>query len=386
MLSANCFDWPAAVSIIESTPLEGAVAGAVVMVERAGWRGPNVLVPESWVLKIRDGGGSGGSGTWRNPVDPRERVSSSAGISRGGWYEIDGVEGSVTPMVPAEWIVDEINPRTFLYEAVVDGFTITGVWEAHESLCCYSDAQIALSKPDNAVASAFLDFLVEPHEEISTEGPRETSRNRLGFPVTVNGATVDLMRQTIASAGSTAVNYTMNYPFVQLHLNQSWNDEASNRQIEQTVNTWIRDHVNTQIAEFLENTTPRYQENILPLTSQPNYNIEVNTTVQLLSDSYLSIHESWSGEATGTTLCPCPEFSYTFDLSDGTLLELRDLFVKESDWTQQIAAEVRRASPIEYGFVLDESELTAEKIVNAAFTLAPTGLYLYLPATRKNGE
>ena len=146
---------------------------------------------------------------------------------------------------------------------------------------------------------------------------------RFGFPATVNGVTVGLMRQTIASAGSTPVNYTMDYPFVQLHLNQYWMDEAVSRQIEQNVNTWIRGHVNTQVSEFLENTIPRYQENILPLTSQANYNIEVDTSVNLdvfESTSVVSIYERWSGEANGTTLCPCPEFGYAFDLSDGTLM------------------------------------------------------------------
>ena len=381
------------VTVIESGSLEAVVVGDVVLVERAGWRARrSVLVPESWVLEIIDGGGSGGGATWTNPLDPRERVRVGTGVARGVWYERDGIDEVVPPAIPKGSIVEEIKPWTYLYEEVADGVTTTGIVEATfpnsptaTQPCCFQHASISLSKPDTAVVSAFVEFLLEPPEEVSTEGQRETSRMRFGFPATVNGVTVGLMRQTIASAGSTPVNYTMNYPFVQLRFNRD-RTYSSVRQIEQTVNTWIRDHVNTQISEFLENTIPRYQENILPLTSQPNYNIEVNTTVQLLSDSYLSIHESWSGEATGTTLCPCPEFGYTFDLSDGTLLELRDLFVEESDWTQPIAEEVRRASPIEYGFVLDESELTAEKIANAAFTLTPTGLYLYLPATRRIGE
>ena len=315
------------VGIIESAPLEGAVVGDVALVERAGWRARrSVLVPESWVLEISDIGGSGGGATWTNPVDPKERVSVGTGVSRGVWYERDGIDEEVPPVIPKGSIVEEIKPWTYLYEEVVDGVTTTGIVEATfprnpttSSPCCYQHASISLSKPNTAVASAFVDFLLEPPEEVSTEGLRETSGRRIGFPVTVNGATVDLMRQTIASAGSTPINYTMNYPFVQLHIDTYWRDEASSRQIEHNVNTWIRDHVNTQVSEFLENTIPQYQENILPLTSQANYNIEVNTSVQWVGSSELSIYESWSGEANGTTLCPCPEFGYAFDLSDGTL-------------------------------------------------------------------
>jgi hypothetical protein len=318
----------AMVGIIESAPLEGAVVGDVALVERAGWRARrSVLVPESWVLEISDIGGSGGGATWTNPVDPKERVSVGTGVSRGVWYERDGIDEEVPPVIPKGSIVEEIKPWTYLYEEVVDGVTTTGIVEATfprnpttSSPCCYQHASISLSKPNTAVASAFVDFLLEPPEEVSTEGLRETSGRRIGFPVTVNGATVDLMRQTIASAGSTPINYTMNYPFVQLHIDIYWRDEASSRQIEHNVNTWIRDHVNTQVSEFLENTIPQYQENILPLTSQANYNIEVNTSVQWVGSSELSIYESWSGEANGTTLCPCPEFGYAFDLSDGTLM------------------------------------------------------------------
>ena len=318
------------VTVIESGSLEEVVVGDVVLVERAGWRGSSsVLVPESWVLEISDIGGSGGRATWTNPVDPREQVTTGAGISRGLWYEIDGIDGEVPPVVPKGSIVEEINPWTYLYEAVVDGVTITGISEGTfpnsptaTQPCCFQHASISLSKPDNAVVSAFVEFLLEPPEEVSTEGLREESRMRFGFPATFNGVTVGLIRQTIASAGSTPVNYTMDYPFVQLHLNQYWLDEAVSRQIEQSVNTWIRGHVNTQVSEFLENTIPRYQENILPLTSQANYNIEVDTSVNLdvlESISVVSIYESWSGEANGTTLCPCPEFGYAFDLYDGTL-------------------------------------------------------------------
>ncbi len=318
------------VTVIESGSLEEVVVGDVVLVERAGWRARrSVLVPESWVLKISDGGGSGGGATWTNPLDPRERVSVGTGVSRGVWYERDEIDEEVPPAIPKGSIVEEIKPWTYLYEEVVDGVTTTGIVEAtfpnnpgSAGPCCYQHASISLSKPDTAVASAFVEFLLEPPEEVSTEGQRETSRMRFGFPATVNGVTVGLMRQTIASAGSTPVNYTMDYPFVQLHLNQYWLDEAVSRQIEHNVNTWIRGHVNTQVSEFLETTIPRYQGDILPLGSQANYNIEVDTSVNLdvfESTSVVSIYESWSGEANGTTLCPCPEFGYAFDLSDGTL-------------------------------------------------------------------
>ncbi len=118
------------VTVIESGSLEEVVVGDVVLVERAGWRARrSVLVPESWVLKISDGGGSGGGATWTNPLDPRERVSVGTGVSRGVWYERDEIDEEVPPAIPKGSIVEEIKPWTYLYEEVVDGVTTTGIVE-----------------------------------------------------------------------------------------------------------------------------------------------------------------------------------------------------------------------------------------------------------------
>ena len=128
------------------------------LIEQRGVRGTRVLVPEGWVPEFQDGGGSGSGSQWRNPVDSGEFVSAHTGVARSGWYEIDGVEGSITPTVSEGSILAEIDERTFVYGS--DEFTNRGVWQAASDACCYTDISIHLRQPDEALVTAFIDFLL----------------------------------------------------------------------------------------------------------------------------------------------------------------------------------------------------------------------------------
>jgi len=67
------------------------------LVLRESVRGPHVLVPRTWGMKSVDGGGSGSSSTWTNPRAKSQWVALFTGVEVGGWFELDGVSGSIDP-------------------------------------------------------------------------------------------------------------------------------------------------------------------------------------------------------------------------------------------------------------------------------------------------
>ena len=132
------------------------------LIEQRGARGTRVLVPEGWVPEFQDAGGSGSGSYWRNPVDSEEEVNAHTGVAMSLWYEIDGVEGSITPTVPEGSILAEIDKRTFVYGSTTEEFTYKGVWEAAPDNWGYTDISIRLRQPDEALFAAFIDFLLTP--------------------------------------------------------------------------------------------------------------------------------------------------------------------------------------------------------------------------------
>ena len=132
------------------------------LIEQRGVRGTRVLVPEGWVPEFQDAGGSGSGSYWRNPVDSEEEVNAHTGVAMSLWYEIDGVEGSITPTVPEGSILAEIDKRTFVYGSTTEEFTYKGVWEAAPDNWGYTDISIRLRQPDEALFAAFIDFLLTP--------------------------------------------------------------------------------------------------------------------------------------------------------------------------------------------------------------------------------
>ena len=130
------------------------------LIEQLGVRGTRVLVPEGWVPEFQDGGGSGSGSYWRNPVDSQEFVYAHTGVARSLWYEIDGVEGSITPTVPEGSILTHLSDSTFVYGSTTEEFTYKGVWKAWADNGGYADISIHLRQPDEALVAAFIDFLV----------------------------------------------------------------------------------------------------------------------------------------------------------------------------------------------------------------------------------
>ncbi|SVD42692.1 uncharacterized protein METZ01_LOCUS395546, partial [marine metagenome] len=89
------------------------------LVEYWGTRGIRALAPVNWRDSLSDGMGSGSSAEWWNPDDPEERIHVSTGVSKGMWYEIDGVEGSIDPKLMISETAD-IYPQSRTVFVYVD--------------------------------------------------------------------------------------------------------------------------------------------------------------------------------------------------------------------------------------------------------------------------
>ena len=125
---------------------------------------PNkALVPESWdVYDYTRTEGSGSSGWWLNPLDQEEQVVISYGVSKGVWFEADGIEGSITPIVPEGSLIEEVTPTVFTYQHLDGDSVRSGVWRATlpskgEEVCCLYHAWIVLRGPNPQVAAAFIE-------------------------------------------------------------------------------------------------------------------------------------------------------------------------------------------------------------------------------------
>jgi hypothetical protein len=123
-----------------------------------------VLAPTHWEGELSDAMGSGSSSRWTNPDDPKELIYAAQGVSKGGWYEIDGVEGSITPMVSETADIYQRSRTVFVYVDSEDDIAILGVWRVTQSYdgddCCYYDAQIRL-RYDNGVNAHFWNMFLD---------------------------------------------------------------------------------------------------------------------------------------------------------------------------------------------------------------------------------
>ena len=129
---------------------KGDGCGSPTLVEYWASRGIRVLAPTDWHDSLRDGMGSGSSAKWWNPEDPEEHIEAHTGVSKGMWYEIDEVEGSISPGLMISETAD-IYPQSrtvFVYVDSEGDYAILGVWRVTQSNdgddCCYYDAQIRL--------------------------------------------------------------------------------------------------------------------------------------------------------------------------------------------------------------------------------------------------
>jgi len=126
----------------------GGGCGLPTLVEYWATRGIRALAPVSWHDSLRDGMGSGAGARWWNPEDPEEQINVSTGVSKGMWYEIDGVDGSISPDLAISETAD-LYPQSrtvFVYVDSEDDMAILGVFRVfpNDDPCCYYKAEIRL--------------------------------------------------------------------------------------------------------------------------------------------------------------------------------------------------------------------------------------------------
>ena len=133
-----------------------------------GARGVEILVPEGWTLLLEDGSGPGSTSTWSSPDDPDSQVVVFTGVALGGWYELDGVRGSIDPtgMLPDGAQIIRYSNAYFAYMATLaeSPYPAHGVWiaffEADGAACCFSRAEVHLPPAQQPVATEILNDFV----------------------------------------------------------------------------------------------------------------------------------------------------------------------------------------------------------------------------------
>ena len=199
------------------------------LVEETGIRGSRVLVPDSWVYDYSDGGGSGARSWWTNPLDQREQVQISTGVSRGMWFEVDGVEGSITPQFPEGSVVEEVKPAAFVYTQLEGDAVRAGVWRAtlsatRDHYCCFIHAWILLREPNQQVVAAFTE-----HQLSRVETPTSTTTTQApATTTTTTQAPATTTTTTQAPVTTTSRPYVPNPSFLTVQdYNDSINDSLA---------------------------------------------------------------------------------------------------------------------------------------------------------------
>lgn len=131
------------------------------LVQKTGARGVQVRVPASWQLSTADGSGSGSTSTWTDPSDAMRKVVVTTGISVGGWYELDGIAGSIDPtlILPTDAQSNALSRTRFSY-SVSGSNPALGIWVAElqpdGSPCCYRQAEVATAHVSSDLARSIL--------------------------------------------------------------------------------------------------------------------------------------------------------------------------------------------------------------------------------------
>ena len=143
---------------------EGGRCPGTPLVEFWATRGIRTLAPVHWEAYLGDAGGSGASAEWWNPEDPEERIDVHTAVSKGMWYEIDGVEGSISPEFAISETADiyPLSRTVFQYVDSEDDMAILGVFRVfpNDDPCCYYQAEIRL-RYDHAVNAHFWNMFLE---------------------------------------------------------------------------------------------------------------------------------------------------------------------------------------------------------------------------------
>jgi len=141
----------------------GRGCGLPTLVEYWATRGIRALAPANWHDSLRDGMGSGAEAAWWNPDDPEEQINVSTGLSKGMWYEIDGVEGSISPDIAISETAD-LYPQSrtvFVYVDSEDDMAILGLFRVfpNDDPCCYYKAETRLRYENGGNAHFWNMFL-----------------------------------------------------------------------------------------------------------------------------------------------------------------------------------------------------------------------------------
>ena len=141
----------------------GRGCGLPTLVEYWATRGIRVLAPANWHDSLTDGMGSGAGASWWNPDDPEEQINVSTGVSKGMWYEIDGVEGSISPDLAISETAD-LYPQSrtvFVYVDSEDDMAILGLFRVfpNDDPCCYYKAETRLRYENGGNAHFWNMFL-----------------------------------------------------------------------------------------------------------------------------------------------------------------------------------------------------------------------------------
>ena len=143
---------------------EGGRCPGMPLAEFWATRGIRTLGPIHWEADLGDGGGSGAGAAWWNPEDPEERIEVHTAVSKGMWYEIDGVEGSVSPDFAMSETADvyPVSRTVFQYVDSEDGLAVLGVFRVfpNDDPCCYYQAEVRL-RYDHAVNAHFWNMFLE---------------------------------------------------------------------------------------------------------------------------------------------------------------------------------------------------------------------------------
>lgn len=149
----------------------GAAAGATEakperLVKREGADGVVVLVPKSWTLEIISGGGSASQSVWTNPERRRQTITVTVGTASGGWFEVDGVAGSISPPLSERAKIKRLSVNEFRYvippkrgELPVRGVWIGRVVEG--SPAQFDQLEVVLPKSEKKRAERIIEAYVK---------------------------------------------------------------------------------------------------------------------------------------------------------------------------------------------------------------------------------
>ena len=132
--------------------------GSYSLDEQWGTAAAHVLAPLDWEPEFQDGCGSGSTTTWRKHSNPQsnDRIQVHTGVTRGDWFETDGIKDSINPSyLPDGATVTRLSRTVFVYE-IQDDMNVVGVWRVLGDDEAYTKATLYLEHRDTSFMNAFV--------------------------------------------------------------------------------------------------------------------------------------------------------------------------------------------------------------------------------------